>query len=47
MTVYGRRVNKNVLKMLKTRTINWVTDTEQVDTDLGESDCCQLRSAGS
>ncbi|CAF1168591.1 unnamed protein product [Adineta ricciae] len=46
MTIYGRRVKKNVLKMLKKRTINWVTDTEEVDTDLGECDCCLLRSAG-
>ncbi|CAF4273670.1 unnamed protein product, partial [Rotaria sp. Silwood2] len=46
MTVYGRRVKKNVLKMLKQRMINWVVDTEEVDTDLGENDCCQIRSAG-
>ncbi|CAF4221836.1 unnamed protein product [Adineta steineri] len=46
MTVYGRRVNKKVLQMLKKKTINWITDTEKVDTDLGDSDCCQLRSAG-
>ncbi|CAF4993994.1 unnamed protein product, partial [Rotaria sp. Silwood1] len=46
MTVYGRRVKKNVLKMLKQRTINWVVDTEEVDTDLGEDDCSQIRSAG-
>ncbi|UJR15111.1 hypothetical protein I4U23_002077 [Adineta vaga] len=46
MTVYGRRVKKNVLQMLKQKTINWVTDTEKTDTVIGESDCCQLRSAG-
>ncbi|CAF3793740.1 unnamed protein product [Rotaria sordida] len=46
MTIYGRRVKKNVLKMLKKRMINWVVDTEEVDTDLGEDDCCQIRSAG-
>jgi hypothetical protein len=63
MTVYGRRVKKNVLGMLKQvwycfvlikefneiifqKTINWIADTDETDTDLGECDCCQLRSAG-
>jgi hypothetical protein len=26
--------------------INWVVDTEDVDTELGEEDCCLIRSAG-
>ncbi len=26
--------------------INWVVDTEDVDTELGEGDCCLIRSAG-
>lgn len=46
VSVYGRRVKKTVLKMLKKKTINWVVDTDQVDTDIGEDDCCYLRSAG-
>jgi len=46
MEFYGDRVAKKVLKMLKKRTINWVVNDEKVDTELGESDCCSLRSAG-
>ncbi|CAM4801047.1 unnamed protein product [Rotaria magnacalcarata] len=46
MTVYGRRVNRKVLEMLKARAIDWVADVEDVNTDLGDSVCCQLRSSG-
>lgn len=65
VSVYGRRMDKKVLAMLKEvclatedngkltlgsfllqKTINWVVDSSDVDTDLGENDCCVLRSAG-
>ncbi|CAF0993057.1 unnamed protein product [Didymodactylos carnosus] len=43
---YAIGCESSVCKILKPKTINWVTDTSPLNTDLGESECGHLLSAG-
>ncbi|CAF1211232.1 unnamed protein product [Rotaria sp. Silwood1] len=46
MKTYTKHVKKDVLTMLKKRTINWVADNHTVNTHLANRDYGEIRSAG-